>query len=78
MQPSLKGKIDRFGGSPNGSVRFMIGPYMAYKQLNELKPIHNCAMRKQKQPDYYRCFVTDDGTGGMVEAPRKKSARKRR
>jgi hypothetical protein len=78
VQPSLKGKIDRFGGSPDGSVRFMIGPYMAYKQLNELKPIHDCAMRKQKKADYYRCFVTDDGTGGMVQPPAKKSARKSR
>jgi hypothetical protein len=78
VQPSLKGKIDRFGGSPDGAVRFMISPYMAYKQLNELKPVHDCAMRKKKQPDYYRCFVTDDETGGMVEPPRKKSARKPR
>ena len=45
---------------------------------SQLKPIHDCAMRKQKQPDYYRCFVTGDETGGMVEPPRKKSARKPR
>jgi len=78
VQPSLKGEIDRFGGAPDGSVRYLIGPYLPYKQLNDLKPIHDCAMRKQKQPDYYRCFVSDDGTGGMTKPSAKKSARKPR
>ena len=71
VRPQLKGQIDRFGGSPDGSIRFMIGPYLPYQAITDLDPIHACAQRKQKQPDYYRCFVTDDESGGMV-APKPK------
>jgi len=78
VQPSLKGKLDRFGSLPDGSVRFMIGPYLPYKELTDLNPINDCAVKKQKQPDYYRCFVTDDETGGMVPPRKSKSARSRR
>ncbi len=75
VRPQLKGQIDRFGGAPDGSIRFMIGPYLPYRAVGDLDPIHACAQRKQKQPDYYRCFVTDDESGGMVAPKRKKSAR---
>jgi hypothetical protein len=80
VRPQLKGEIDRFGGSRDGSIRFMIGPYLPYRALSDLDPIHACAVKKQKQPDYHRCFVTDDESGGMVapgrkEPPRKKSAK---
>lgn len=75
VQPALKGQIDRFGSAPDGSVRFMIGPYLPYAELTDLKPIHGCALKKQKQPDYYRCFVSDDESGGMVAPRKKKSVR---
>ena len=58
VRPQLKGEIDRFGASPDGSIRFMIGPYLPYSDVRDLDPIHACAVKKQKQPDYYRCFVT--------------------
>jgi hypothetical protein len=77
VRPQLKGQIDRFGGSPDGAIRFMIGPYLPYQALTDLDPIHACATRKQKLPDYYRCFVTDDESGGMV-APKPKKGAKRR
>jgi hypothetical protein len=73
VRPQLKGAIDRFGGAPDGSIRFMIGPYLPYQAVTDLEPIHACAIRKQKQPDYYRCFVTDDESGGMVAPKRKRS-----
>jgi len=73
VRPQLKGEIDRFGGSRDGSIRFMIGPYLPYQALTDLDPIHACAVRKQKQPDYYRCFVTDDESGGMVAPKPKRS-----
>ena len=77
VRPQLKGQIDRFGGSPDGSIRFMIGPYLPYQALTDLDPIHACANRKQKAPDYYRCFVSDDGDGGMDPPRRAKRANKR-
>jgi hypothetical protein len=76
VRPQLKGAIDRFGGAPDGSIRFMIGPYLPYQAITDLEPIHVCAVRKQKQPDYYRCFVTDDESGGMVAPTPKRSGRR--
>jgi hypothetical protein len=76
VRPQLKGAIDRFGGAPDGSIRFMIGPYLPYQAVTDLEPIHACAIRKQKQPDYYRCFVTDDESGGMMAPKPKRSGRK--
>jgi len=77
VQPALKGQIDRFGGAPDGSIRFMIGPYLPYQALSDLDRIHACAQKEQRRPDYYRCFVTDDESGGMVAPKRNKSARRK-
>ena len=71
VRPQLKGQIDRFGGAPDGSIRFMIGPYLPYAAIGDLDPIHACATRRRKQADYYRCFVTDDESSGMSPSPRK-------
>lgn len=73
VRPQLKGEIDRFGSAPDGSIRFMIGPYLPYREIGDLDPVHACASKKQKLPDYYRCFVTDDESGGMVAPKRKRS-----
>ena len=77
VQPQLKGEIDRFGGAPDGSIRFMIGPYMPYRELSDLDPIDACARKKLKRPDYYRCFVSDDESGGMVARKPKRGGTKR-
>lgn len=77
VRPQLKGEIDRFGGSPDGSIRFMIGPYLPYREVEDLTPIHACAQKKEKRPDYYRCFVTDDESGGMVAPKPKRGAAKK-
>src|SRR4051812_29783101 len=76
VRPQLKGEIDRSGSAPDGSIRFMIAPYLPYREIGDLDPIHACAQRKQKQPNYYRCFVIGDESGGMVTPRRKKSGRK--
>jgi hypothetical protein len=78
VRPQLKGQIDRFGSAPDGSIRFMIGPYLAYQAITDLDPIHACAQKKQKQADYYRCFVTDDESGGMVAPKPKRSGNAKR
>jgi len=59
IDPSLKGKIDRFGGSPDGQIRFMIAPYREYVVQEELDPIDRCAIRneKGKAARYYGCFA---------------------
>ena len=75
VRPQLKGQIDRFGASPDGSIRFDIGPYLPYNDVRDLNRIDACAVKKQKRPDYYRCFVTDDESGGMVPPKRGKSGR---
>jgi hypothetical protein len=75
VSPRLKGEIDRFGASPDGSIRFNIGPYLPYKDVRDLFPVDACAASKQKQPDYYRCFVADDESGGMVPPKRNKSSK---
>ena len=77
VRPQVKGAIDRFGGAPDGSIRFMIGPYMPYRELRDLDPIDACARKKVKRPDYYRCFVSDDESGAMVAPkPRRSGARR--
>jgi hypothetical protein len=75
VRPQLKGQIDRFGGAPDGSIRFMIGPYTPYQALSDLNPIDSCARKKQNRPDYYRCFVSDDESDGMVAPKPKRSGR---
>ena len=44
VRPQLKGEIDRFGGAPDGSIRFMIGPVSAVPGGDAISiPIHACA-----------------------------------
>jgi hypothetical protein len=75
VQPRLKGRIDRFGASSDGSIRFMIGPYMSYRALSDLNVVDRCAVAQHKRPNYYRCFVNDDESGGMVPPQPKRSGR---
>lgn len=71
IQPSLKGQIDRFGGTPDGEVRYMIAPYKTYKEEREFDAMDRCANRRAKgaKPDYYRCFVTDEGPQDLGRRP---------
>jgi hypothetical protein len=75
VRPQLEGQIDRFGGAPDGSIRFMIGPYMPYNELRELNVIDACARKQEKSPDYYRCFVSGDESGGMEPVKRAKTTK---
>ena len=61
VEPSLKGQIDRFGGSPNGAQRYMIAPYFYYGGIDELTAFHRCATDPRvPSADYYACFVADE------------------
>ena len=59
VDPSLKGKIDRFGGSPDGTQRFAIQPYLPYRTSKDLRVFDTCATARRKAADYYNCFVMD-------------------
>jgi hypothetical protein len=58
IQPSLKGVIDRFGGSADGEIRYSIAPYKLYNDIAEFDPVNRCAGRKHaSEAVYYRCFI---------------------
>ncbi|BAT61329.1 hypothetical protein GJW-30_1_03886 [Variibacter gotjawalensis] len=67
VDPSLKGKIDRFGSSFDGETRFMIAPYLQYGDERELSIFHRCATSKKVKPEhYYACFAISDNERGLM------------
>jgi len=71
VAPNLKGTIDRFGGSFDGSERFLIAPYMTYRRAEDLYSVHRCAVGPQgKGARYYECFLVDDGSQPPAGAPK--------
>ena len=47
VEPTLTGKIDRYGISPGGPDRYMIGPYRHYRTDDDLMVFHSCATDKR-------------------------------
>lgn len=74
IDPKLKGQIDRFGGSPDGAVRYMIAPYLLYKDAKEFAPFNRCATRNRagREATYYRCFVLDNEPQDLSARPPKR------
>ncbi len=69
VDPGRAGKIDRFGGSPDGSSRFLIAPYTHYRTEDDLHVFHRCATSKKiPRNSYYRCFVVDESEYGDAPA----------
>jgi hypothetical protein len=70
VDPSLAGKIDRLGGSPDGADRFLISPYMHYRQEDELLVFDRCAKSTKIEVGlYYACFIIDpDAEEGVPKA----------
>ena len=63
--PRSTGKIDRVGGSFDGSGRYLIGPYATYRTEDQLYPFHYCATSKSvPSENYYQCFVVEQEYGG--------------
>jgi hypothetical protein len=56
LSPGLKGKIDRFGSSWDGTIRFQISPYVPYRTQDDLYGAHACATSRLKAASYYQCF----------------------
>ena len=66
-EPGVKGTIDRLGNFNNDSGRFLIHPYMLYRELAELAVFARCvASPRVKAADRPLCFVIDE-----LEAQRK-------
>jgi hypothetical protein len=81
IDPSLAGKIDRLGGSAGGAERFLISPYMHYRDEDELLAFDRCATNPKVEPArYYACFVIDPNAeeNGPVALARDGAARKHR
>lgn len=73
IDPKLKGQIDRFGGTPDGSVRYMIAPYLLYKQPDQFNSLQRCATRHRAGAEnaYYRCFILDNERQDLTSRPPK-------
>jgi hypothetical protein len=60
--PSAKGNIDRLGNFSDGSGRYLIHPYMLYRQLSDLAVFDRCAHSKAvPAAGRAACFAIDDG-----------------
>jgi hypothetical protein len=79
VQPDLKGKIDRFGGTPDGEVRYSISPYLVYRELREFNRADRCAVRhRHAEAAYYRCFIFDNEPENLRAPPDEDAPVKRR
>jgi hypothetical protein len=59
--PSQKGKIDRYGNSPDGNSRYLIAPYLYYTNEEDLALFDRCTNDKKIPADFYpACFVVND------------------
>lgn len=65
VSPALKGKIDRFGSSPDGEVRFLIKPYASYQTESQLYGADACAKSRLHAADYYACFVAESADSDL-------------
>jgi hypothetical protein len=64
-EPRVKGKIDRLGNFSDGSSRYLIHPYLLYRQVSDLAVFHRCATSRSVAPAQRpRCFVIDNEEAG--------------
>jgi hypothetical protein len=79
VEPKLAGKIDRFGISPGGADRYMIGPYRNYRTEDDLMVFHNCATDKRvPAARYYECFVFNEDSQTVAAEVRSPTGKMRR
>ncbi len=61
VEPGIKGKIDRLGIFSDGSGRFLIHPYMLYREPSDLAVFSRCVTSKAvAAADRDACFVISD------------------
>ncbi len=78
VSPGLKGKIDRFGSSPSGEVRYLIKPYALYRTESDLYGVDKCARARVRAASYYGCFEAepaDEDLGAPRTSARKNGKR---
>lgn len=64
VAPRLAGKIDRFGSTPDGRVRFVIAPYLNFYEEDDLALFHRCATsNKVPAARYHACFAVEEADG---------------
>lgn len=77
VEPALAGKIDRFGGSADGSDRFLISPYTHYRSEADLQVFDDCATSKAVPAAlYHACFVIEHRQEAAAEPPPAAAKRK--
>ncbi|MBI4723560.1 MAG: hypothetical protein HY765_00575, partial [Rhodomicrobium sp.] len=72
IDPTLKGKVDRYGSDPNGEVRYAITTYQYYDDIEDLKPAVDCAGQNSDPAQYYGCFdlaQANDERAAAAEKP---------
>jgi len=58
--PTLKGRIDRFGNFPSGGERVGLDAYWPYRSVSDLYVFDRCATARQNTPSsYYLCFAVE-------------------
>ena len=78
LEPAMKGKVDRYGSDPSGEVRYSITTYKYYRDVEDLKPIVDCAEKAADPAQHYACFnVKQEGEdeepgGGPAEGEKAK------
>ena len=56
-----KGKIDRFGNFADGSGRYLIHPYLLYRQISDVAVFQRCVTSKAvAAAERAACFVIDN------------------
>jgi hypothetical protein len=79
VSPKLAGKIDRYGISPGGADRYLIGPYRHYRTQGDLLIFHTCATDKRvPTARYYECFVYNEDTGMLAADEHNSNSKMRR
>jgi hypothetical protein len=72
-EPTLEGKIDRYGHYDNGAGRISIAPYTYYKTEADLLQFTYCANDTRVPADeYYSCFMTEWSSGQAILRPYRK------
>jgi hypothetical protein len=69
VSPGLKGKIDRFGSAPDGSVRYLIKPYASYQNESQLYGVDKCARSRIRAATYYQCFMAEPADSDLGALP---------
>jgi len=77
VSPDMNGKIDRFGSSPSGEVRYLIRPYATYRSESELYGVDECARARVRAASYYECFEAEPAKGDFA-APSTDMRKKRK